>query len=565
MSRLDDVLRFETLRNELQTVADEIAVRLARSSFSPVIRDYLDFSTALCDRDGRLVAQGFSLPLHLGSIPRALEAVRARFGDGLDPGDLVVLNDPYAGGMHLPDVFAVAPAHLRGRLVGYAVVVAHHADVGGRVPGGSAADSREIFEEGIRVPPVRLSERGRTNEALAAVLAANVRLPETLLADLDAQRASCEAAAGELACLVERVGPAAFDEAVEAILAHSRRSLEATIATWPAGRYEFEDVEDHDGLEERPVPIRVLVEVGDGRLRFDFSGTAPQVRGSINATRSFTESACYAAVRALCAEEIPVNAGFCSLIEVEAPPGTVVNASFPAGVAARGVIGYRVIEAIFGALADALPGRVPAAGDGGTSGIRIGGYTADGRRFQLNDLVCGAWGARPDRDGLDGAAALAANVANRPVEVLEREDPVRVLHYGFVPDTGGPGRFRGGLALRRTLELLAPAGTLNLRTHRNATPPYGLSGGHSGSTSRTVLYRRGGARELPAKVTMPLEAGDVIEHTTASGGGFGDPRQRAREAVLADVADGKVSPEAARLVYGLDDPRPDGRDSREGA
>lgn len=551
MSGIESLLGLETIRAQLQMATDEMAMRFARSSISPVIRDYLDFSTALCDPEGRVVVQGFSLPLHLGAIPRAMQGVLSAFPHGLDPGDLAILNDPYAGGMHLPDIFAVAPAHLEGTLIGYAVLVAHHADIGGRVPGGSAADSREIYEEGLRIPPVLLVAGGSRNTALDALIRTNVRLPDVVGHDLGAQEAGCRAGADALSALVADHGQAAFDDAVERILAHGRQGLLATIRRWPPGTYRFEDVEDHDGIGDASVTIAVTVTVRPDVVRVDFSGSAPQVRGSINSTLSFTESATYAAIRSLCLDDIPVNAGFTSAIEVVAPPGTVTNVSAPGGVAARGVIGYRIIECIHGALAAALPGVVPAAGDGGTSGIRIGGLDQHRRRFQCNDLVCGAWGARPHHDGLEGAAGMAANVSNRSVEVLEREDPVRVLEYGFADDTGGPGTFRGGLALRRTLQLLAPEAVLNLRTHRNRTPPYGLDGGHPGSTSATYLIRDGERTLLPAKTTLPLRQGDVIEHTTASGGGIGDPRRRAHAAVIADVRDGKVARSSASAVYGL--------------
>lgn len=551
MSRLEDILRFEVLRGEMLAAADEIAVRFARSSFSPVIRDYLDFSTALCDPDGRVIVQGFSLPLHLGAIPAAMASVLEAFPAGLQRGDLAVLNDPYAGGMHLPDLFVVAPAHDGRNLVGYAVVVAHHTDIGGRVPGGSAADSREIFEEGLRLPPVLLQQAGEPNRALEAVMRANVRLPDVLWRDLGAQRAGCLAGAEALVELAQRYGLDRYRESLEEIVGHGRRGLLAELGEWPTGTYSFSDVEDHDGINDRPVTIAVTVEVGPHEIVFDFSGTDEQVQGSINSTLSFTESACYAAVRALCSDDIPVNAGFVEPIKVIAPEGTVVHARFPAGVAARGVIGYRVIEVIFGALAKALPDRVLAAGDGGTSGIRIGGFGSDGKRFQFNDLVCGAWGARPGLDGIDGAAGVAANVANRPVEAVEREDPVRVHEYGFVDDTGGPGRYRGGLAVRRTIELLAPSGRLNLRTHRNVTAPYGLQGGESGTTSSTFLIRDGQRSLLPAKVTMDIEQGDIIEHTTASGGGMGPPADRDDEQTLDDLADGKISPASAQGIYGV--------------
>jgi N-methylhydantoinase B len=551
MSRLNDVLRFEVIRGELLGVADEMAVRFARSSFSPVIRDYLDFSTAVCDRQGRVVAQGFSLPLHLGAIPSAMTAVIDAFPAGLARGDLVVLNDPYAGGMHLPDIFVVSPAFHGEILIGYSIVVAHHVDIGGRVPGGSAADSREIFEEGLRLPPILLQAGGRSNSALEQVIRANVRLPDMLWQDLEAQRAGCVTGAAAVVGVVERYGLDVYQGTIESMIDHGRLGVRTAIGSWPDGTYEFEDVEDHDGLEDRPVPIHVRVDIAQDRIAFDFTGTAKQVPGSINSTLSFTESACYAAVRSLCTDDIPVNAGFIEPIEVTAPEGTVVNARFPAGVAARGVIGYRIIETIFGALADALPSQVPAAGDGGTSGVRIGGYDDDGHRYQFNDLVCGAWGARPDQDGIDGAAGMAANVANRSIEALEREDPVLVQEYGFVDDSGGAGTYRGGLAIRRAVELRAPEGTLNLRTHRNATPPYGLRGGLPGHTSSTFLIRDGKRLALPAKVTRALQRGDVIEHTTASGGGVGPPVGRDPARLRDDIRDGKISEASAATVYGF--------------
>lgn len=549
MTRLASLLQFEVLRTELQAAADEMAIRLLRSSFSPIIRDFLDFSTAICDRRGRMVAQGFSLPLHLGAIPRAIEATLQRMPEGLGPGDAVLLNDPYAGGMHLPDLFLITPAYLDHGLLGYAVAVAHHADVGGRVPGGSAADSREIFQEGIRIPPVRIRRSGAIDRTLEEVIRANVRLPDVLWGDLEAQFASCNAGSTAMQALANRYGADVFSEECERILDHTRTRVAAELRSWPEGEYSFEDCEDHNGLEDRRVPIRVTARIGGGRVEFDLAGTSLQVPGSINCTLSFTESACYAAVRSLCADDVPVNAGFIDQVTVHAPAGTVANAAFPAGVAARGVIGYRIIEAIFGALATALPDRVPAAGDGGTSGIRIGGLRDDGTRFQFNDIVCGSWGARPGLDGLDGAAGMAANISNRSIESAEREDPVRIHEYGLVRDTGGAGRYRGGLAVRRVVELLAPEAILQLRTHRNLTPPYGLQGGHAGHVSTTYLIRDGSRALLPAKTTADLRRGDIIEHVTASGGGLGPAEERDPSLLQVDLAEDKVSAERVAVDY----------------
>lgn len=552
MSTLEQVLRFEGLRAELQAIADQVAIRFARSSLSPVIREYLDFSTAICLPDGRLLAQGFSLPLHLGAVPRAMEGVLERFPEGLAEGDVVVVNDPYAGGMHLPDIFAVAPAFSGEDLAAYVVVVAHHIDIGGRVPGGSGSDSREIFEEGLRLPPVKLVDRGRHNTALLEVLRTNVRMPDILAGDLEAQLSGCLQGANELSELAARYGHQRFAELTGAILEHGRRTIEDELRNWPSGTYEFSDVEDHDGIQAGAVRIHVRVHISGGRISLDFRETDPQVQGSINATLSFTESACYAAVRSLVQREIPVNAGFMEQVEVLTTPGTVVHAAFPAGVAARGVIGYRVIECIYGALSAAMPDRVPAAGDGGTTGLRFGGFV-DGKRFQVNDIVCGAWGARPAGDGLDGAANMAANVANRSAEEIERQDPLRVVEYGFVPDSGGAGRFRGGLGVRRVLEVRAPEATLSLRSHRDRTPPFGLHGGRPGATSKTWLVRDGRKELLPAKTTVTVRRHDLVVHETAAGGGVGDPHEREAWRVREDVLDGKVSRRAAAEEYGRSD------------
>jgi N-methylhydantoinase B len=525
--RINELLQFEETRFRLGAIADEAAVRFSRSCFTPVIRDYLDFSTALCDPVGRVLVQGFALPLHLGAIPSAMRATLAAFPSGLDDGDVVVLNDPYAGGMHLPDIFVLAPAHVDGAIVGYSVIVAHHGDIGGRVPGGSAADSKEIFQEGLRLPPVRIYQGGRLDTTLRDVILANVRMPELLWSDLDAQVAIARLAASQFGDLQRELG-IEFPEQTETIFSNTVTRLRAELDGWPSGTYRFEDYEDHDGLDDCLVPIRVEVVVKGGEISFDFTGSAPQVAGAINATRSFTESACYAAVRSLCADQIPVNQAFTDAITVITPPASVVDVSFPGAVAARGVIGYRIIDCIFGALADALPDRVPAAGDGGVSGIRIGGHDSHGNRYQFNDLLCGAWGARPDRDGIDGAAPMAANVANRSIEIIEASDPVRILGYRFVPDSEGAGRWRGGLAIQREIELLAPSGTLQIRTHRRGSVPYGLAGGDDGTSSDAWILREGSRTRLPAKATVEMRMGDVIGHRIASGGGVGPPLDRPR-------------------------------------
>lgn len=550
-----DLITFEVLRNALAAAADEMALMVMRSARSSVVRELLDFAAALCDRDGRLIAQGLSLPLHLGSIPDAIQTVRAKFGDTLVPGDLVVLNDPFHGGMHLPDIFMFKPIFFEGRLEGYAVVVAHHADVGGRVPGGGAADSTEIFQEGLRLPPLKLQAAGVPNEAVYDLIKLNVRVPDTVMGDLEGQVAGCMAGEHGLQALLTQYGRDNFLMYVDEILNYSERVTRQEIAHWPDGDYEFTDYEDHDGLKAVLVPVKVRVEVRGDKVRFDFAGSSPQVRGAINCTPSFARSAVYIAVRSLMRTPVPNNEGCFRPIEIALPEGSIFNPRPPAAFAARGVLGYRILDAIFGALAKAVPDQVPAAGDGGISGIRIGGYQRDStggnRAFQFNDIICGSWGAGAGRDGGEGLAHIATNISNQPIEILEAENPVRVLHYGFVPDSGGPGQFRGGLALERHLKFAGEEAVLQVRTHRRDVPPYALAGGRPGSTSRTYLGRDGEETLLDTKVTLGIRNGDEIRHVTAGGGGFGDPLQRDPAMILEDVRNGKISRDYAQREYGV--------------
>lgn len=546
-----DLVTFEVLRNALAAAADEMALMVMRSARSSVVRELLDFAAALCDRDGRLIAQGLSLPLHLGSIPDAMQIVRERFGDSMVPGDLIVLNDPFHGGMHLPDIFMFQPIFHDGSLEGYAVVVAHHADIGGRVPGGGAADSTEIFQEGLRLPPLKLHNAGVPNEALYEVLRINVRVPDVVMGDLDAQIAGCRSGEHGLQSLLSQYGADEFRDYVDEILNHSERITRQAIAQWPDGDYTFTDYEDHDGRQAVLVPVKVRVEIRGDRIRFDFTGSSPQVKGAINCTPSFARSAVYIAVRSLMQTPVPNNEGCFRAIEVVLAEGSIFNPRPPAAFAARGVLGYRIIDAIFGAMAQALPNRVPAAGDGGISGIRIGGYHADGRAFQFNDIVCGSWGADAQRDGAEGLAHIATNISNQPIELLEAENPVRVLRYGFVPNTGGAGRHRGGLALERHLQFTGDEAVLQVRTHRREVPPYGLDGGSPGTTSRTWLGRDGNETLLDTKVTLSIGHDDRIRHITAGGGGFGDPLARDPTLVLADVRSEKLTRDYAAQVYGV--------------
>jgi N-methylhydantoinase B len=547
-----DPVRLELVKNAIGSIVDEMVLTVIRIAYSSIMRDTMDLSSAFCDRQGRMIAQGLSVALHLGSIPDAMERVREKYGDTLAPGDIVVLNDPYQGGMHLPDIFMFKPVFVGERLLGYAVVVAHHNDIGGRVPGSSAADSTEIFQEGLRIPVLKLYERGAVNQTLVDLIAINVRIPDVVLGDLQAQVAACGIAERGMNELAARYGAERLERHFDELLDYSEREARRTVRSIPPGTYRFVDYLDDDGVNmDSPVRIAVAVHVAGDELSVDLEGTSPQVRGAINSTLSFAKSAVYFAVRSVMDSDAPNNAGFFRPIHVKAPLGCLVNPRPPAAVAARGISGFRLIDAMFGALAQAIPERVRAAGEGGTTSYSFGCYDADGRFSLFREAIMGAWGGGCRREGIDGIANGAANISNAPIEMVENQAPIRVERYELVPDSGGAGEWRGGMSVLRQLRFLGERATLQLRADRRRHSPYGLMGGRDGATSNNLLDDGKSWSQLPTKFTRPLAKGEAMRHTTAGAGGYGDPRRRDPELVLADVIDGKVTAEGAERDYGV--------------
>ena len=547
-----DPVRLELVKNAIGSIVDEMVLTVIRIAYSSIMRDTMDLSSAFCDRQGRMIAQGLSVALHLGSIPDAMDRVREKYGETLAPGDIVVLNDPYHGGMHLPDIFMFKPVFVAERLLGYAVVVAHHNDIGGRVPGSSAADSTEIFQEGLRIPVLKLYERGSVNQTLMDLIAINVRIPDVVLGDLQAQVAACGIAERGMNELAARYGADQLERYFDELLDYSEREARRTVRSIPPGTYRFVDYLDDDGVNmDNPVKIAVAVHVEGDELTVDLEGTSPQVRGAINSTLSFAKSAVYFAVRSVMDSDAPNNAGFFRPIHVKAPLGCLVNPRPPAAVAARGISGFRLIDAMFGALAQAIPERVRAAGEGGTTSYSFGCYDADGRFSLFREAIMGAWGGGCRREGIDGIANGAANISNAPIEMVENQAPIRVERYELVPDSGGAGQWRGGMSVLRQLRFLGERATLQLRADRRRHSPYGLMGGRDGATSNNLLDDGKSWSQLPTKFTRPLAKGQAMRHTTAGAGGYGDPRRRDPELVLADVIDGKVTPEAAERDYGV--------------
>ena len=418
-------------------------------------------------------------------------------------------------------------------------------------PGGNGCDATEIFQEGLRIPPIRLYDAGKPVDTVFEIIERNVRVPRQVLGDVRAQLAACAAGEKGLIDLIGRYSAERFRSCADALLDQAERLARNAIRAMPDGRYAFEDWIDDDGIDPGAIPIRVTITVAGDQLTADFTGTAPQVRGAINSPLPFTKSAVYACVRHLIGGDPPNNEGYFRPIEVIAPPATIVNPVMPAPVAARGLTGFRVANALFGALAKIAPDRVFACEMGGDTGISFGGYDAERRPFVFLEFLFGSWGGRPTRDGIDAAASAVVNFSNNPIEIVESEYPLMIERYGYVPDSGGAGKFRGGLALVRQYRFLAEEGVLQLRTDRRAHVPYGLQGGRGGTPSVNLLWRDGEMRELPAKCRLTIRHGDVFRLVLGGAGGWGDPAERdpAREA--HDVAEGKLTAEHASCEYGV--------------
>jgi N-methylhydantoinase B len=526
MTRVD-ALSLGVFANLFKSVAEQMGVTLQRASFSQNIKMRRDYSCAIFDAQGRMLAQAAHMPVHLGAMPLAMQAVRARFD--LGPGDVAICNDPYAGGTHLPDVSLVSAAYPKdGTRLGFVMSRAHHADIGGMSP-GSMPLSTEIYQEGMIIPPLLLRAGGAMNEALLELFLRNVRTPEERLGDVQAQLAAQTVGEAGLAALAQQYGWETVAEHGEALQQYSEAAMRALIRSIPPGEYRFVDYLDDDGQSDAPVEIRVCVRrlAESDDLEIDFSGSAPQCRGSVNAVRAVTVSATLYVMRCLHDAEVPVNAGSLAPLRIVVPVGSVVGASAPAAVAGGNVeTSQRIVDVLFGALAQALPDRCPAASQGTMNNIAMGGFDrVRNRAFAYYETMGGGMGARPNADGMSGVHDHMSNTLNTPIEAFESEYPLRVRRYLLRRGTGGSGGFSGGDGLQRDLLFLEDA-TVTLLTERRRRHPYGLQGGAEAATGENLLQ---GEHEqmLPAKALIQVRAGDTVSIRTPGGGGFGDlPRSR---------------------------------------
>jgi 5-oxoprolinase (ATP-hydrolysing) len=549
-SGADRVTR-QIVANGLGTVADEMATTIYRTAHSTVVRDAMDFSAALCGPTGETVAQAVTIPLQLGSIPNVMTVMFERFRDDLRPGDVYIVNDPFDGASHNPDIFIIKPVFFGQELIGFAVTVAHHGDIGGRVPGTIACDSTDVFQEGLRIPWVRLYDRGVQSESVFKFIQANCRIPREIIGDLNAQVSACMIGDRGLCDLARRYGTADLAEMMTGLLDHTERLLRNEISSWPDGTVEFTDFMDSDGIDVLDVPLRVTLTIRGDELTADFSASAPMVRGALNCTPSFVEATVYHAVMAACATHIPPTGGATRPITVITKPGTVTHVVMPGASSMRGVTGYRLSDVMNGALAQLISHRVPAAGEGGSTLAFFAGQI-DGDPFLYSEIVVGTWGGRPVADGNDGLANPCASIANISIEFAESNWPILVERYGLVPDSGGAGRFRGGLAVQRVWRTVIPDTLLQVRSDRQVHRPYGLNGGLPGAPSSNRLVRTDGREERPAPMFgTVLQRGDIYEHRMPGGGGWGDPLDRDPAAVALDVLDEKVTAAAARADYGV--------------
>lgn len=515
-----DPISLEVFKNLFASVAEEMGVTLQRASFSPNIRERLDFSCAMFDSQARMVAQAAHIPVHLGSMPASVEYALREFAS-LEPGDVIILNDPYHGGTHLPDITMVSPVFVSGKISFFVASRAHHADVGGMSP-GSLPLSSELYQEGIIIPPVKLIEGGQRNEGVLGLITANSRAPHERLGDLEAQLAAQRVGEKRLLAMVETHGEARVSEHAAALLDYSRRMTEAVICSIPEGEYTFEDALEGDGQREFRIPIRVKVTVRhqpsetQSLMTVDFAGSAPQVAGNVNAVEAIVRSATWYCVRLLAQDDVPVNHGCFAPVKVMTPPHSLLDPDFPAAVAVGNTeTGARIVDTVLGALAQALPGRIPAASQGTMNNFTFGG-NLDGRAFVYYETIAGGHGAGPFGDGVSGRHSHMTNTRNTPVEALEYTLPVRVTEYALRENSGGAGQHRGGEGIRRVYEFLAPA-TVTINSERRIYTPYGLEGGQPGKSGQNQV----GGQSVGAKFTGTVQPGDLVVIETPGGGGWG--------------------------------------------
>jgi len=546
-----DAARLEVMKNLFISITEEMGVVLKKASYSPNIKERGDASCAIFDWKGRLIAQAEHIPVHLGSMPLAIQAIKEYYSEEeLEEGDQIILNDPYMGGSHLPDITLIKPVILKGELIGYVVNKAHHADIGGMSPGSMPGLSKEIFQEGLRIPPSKLITRGKENKEIFRIIEFNTRTPEERLGDLRAQIAANNLGERRFISLIKKYGIEIYREFVDEIIAYSERRMRKAISKIPNGIYEGEDYMDDDGNEDKPIRILCKVKVEEDTMEIDFTGTSPEREANINAPYSVTLSSVYYAVRCVTDPNIPPNHGCYLPLAIKIPKGTFLNPSKNFAVSAGNVeTAQRIVDTLFIAFSKALPDKVPAQSCGSMNNVLIGGRYGE-TTFTYYETIGGGQGARPRMDGQDGIHDHMTNTANTPIEVIETTYPLLIERYELIPDTCGLGKNRGGLGIRRAIKILINGAILSIQSERRKFKPIGFYGGKDGVPGRNYLIRDGEIIELPSKVTINLRKGDVVVIETPGGGGYGFVSERDRSMIRRDIVEGKVSKKKYEEVLG---------------
>ncbi len=549
-----DAFRIEILSNALNAITEEIQLTLLRSAYSQVVKEAQDASCAIFTAEGRMVAQPVVVPGHLGSMRFMLQAVLQEFpAETLKPGDVFMNNDPYRGGSHLPDISVFRPVFHEGKLVAFTGCMIHYTDVGGMVPGSNPVKATELYQEGLIIPPVKLYDCGQPNKTMFDMISANVRNPDIFMGDLRAQEGALMKGEERLRDLLARYGADGVARAMDMLIDFSEKKAREAIRAIPNGVFEFTDYMDHDGVDlSKPVAIKVRLEVRDDSFFFDFTGSDPQVKGPLNAPLSKAWTTVFYCVRCVLPDDIPFNDGLTRVVEVFAPEGCLLNPHHPAPVNARSVTVNRVADAVLGALALAVPEKVGAQCCGVPVGVSFGGVDPrTGKSFVFYESYCGGMGGSRTVDGADAVSTGTSNQMNIPVDSIEMDYPVRILRYELAEDSGGSGKYRGGLGIRREYEMLAETATFNVRGDRAIFPPLGLHGGGNGSFSAFFIDRADGSEHLPSKIGGNITRGQRLRIATPGGGGYGAPAERDRAVILEDYRNGKISAESIKQDYGV--------------
>ena len=552
-----DPVTLEVLRGQLSAVADEMEYVLLKSSYSSIVTEAQDATAAVFDRQGRTVAQAAAIPIHLGALSELGRRYHETFPPGVArEGDLYLINDPYDGGTHLPDFGMASPVFYDGELVGYVATMTHHQDIGGAAPGSAPTDVYDHHAEGIRIPMIRLAEAGVVNRSLVDLITANSRSPRNMRGDLDAQVAGCRTGEKRLQAVFASWGIEKTNRGINALMDYAEHLTRLAIEKVPDGDYAFTDWLDNDGLarDSDPVKIHVEMRVRGSDVEFDFTGTDPQVRAAINNVPSSTLSSVYYAVRTLTGDAAPNNDGCYRPITAIMPEGTIINPTYPAPINARSVALCRVIDAVLGALAQAVPEKMTAAGSGHSNVFSVGHTDDEGNRHVgvFGGPLRSGWGARSNKDGIDVADHDLSNAFHVPLEITEGEFPVLYRKLELWPDSGGAGKHRGGLGFRVDVELLNGDAMVSIRHERHKFAPFGLQGGHSSPLCRIeLMHADGTVVEIPAKVVQPFSAGERLRYWSTGGGGYEPPVFREPQRVLEDVLDGRVTEQCARDIYGV--------------